>query len=116
MKKIISFVIVLIVSLSSINTSNAFELESKLYKSVIISKLKIEKDYSKEINEKIVSIFTKLRYKKDISTLERIEVLLKSKIRELNNKTILSAAERKKLNLYNNLYYRTVLLLNYNLK
>lgn len=118
MKKLLVLIISIIISFSIINPSNAWNLESKLYRSVIVSKAKISKDYEKWdlYNEKISKIFIKYRYYKDKATLNKLEVLLKEKIIALNNKTILSAAERKKLNLYNNLYYRTKLLLDYNLK
>jgi len=116
MKKIFLFITSLLISLSFINTSNAISLDHKLYKSVTITNLQIEKDYWKEIKNKIILIFKKLRYEKNITTLNKLENLLKWKITILNNKKILSAAERKKLNLYNNLYYRTILLLKYNLK
>lgn len=115
MKKTLLLIVSLFISFSVINSSHASSLENKLYKSVSITKMQIEKDYSKSVNEKIVSIFTKYRYLKDKTTLNKLEVLLKDKIRILNEKSILTNSEKKKLNLYNNLYYRTVLLLKYNL-
>ena len=116
MKNIYIFIVSLLISVSFINTSNAISLDHKLYKEISITNLKIEKDYWKEIKNKIVLIFKKLRYEKNIDTLNKLEKLLKWKISTLNTKGLLSASERKKLNLYNNLYYRTILLLKYNLK
>jgi len=114
MKKIITLIILL--SFFFIGNANANNLENKLYKSVTITKMQIEKDYWKKVNEKIVSIFTNYRYEKDIKTLTKLEKLLKEKIIDFKRKNILSTKEKKKLNLYNNLFYRTSLLLRYNLK
>lgn len=117
MKKILVLIVSVLISFSIINISNANSLEKKIYKKTILSKIQIEKDYTngKEYNKKISEIFAKLRYEKNINTLWKLEILLKGKIIELNSKNILSKNERKKLNLYNNLYYRTILLLDYNL-
>lgn len=115
MKKVILLILSLLISFSVINISNASSLENKLYKSVIVSKIQIEKDYGSAINKKIVSIFIKFRYKKDIKTLTKLATLLKEKIKNFNNISYLTKSDRKTLNLYNNLYYRTILLLDYNL-
>ena len=116
MKKILLLITSLLISFSFSNSTNAISLDHKLYREVTITNIQIEKDYWKEVKEKIVTIFKKYRYNKDIETLNKLEVLLKERIQDLNNKSILSRTERKTLNLYNNLYYRTILLLNYNLK
>jgi len=116
MNKVILLIVSLLISLSLINNSYSNNnIDRKLYKWVSVTKVQIEKDYWKKVNEKIVEIFKKYRYKKDRSTLNKLEVLLKNKIRDLNEFNILSNNEKKKLNLYNNLYYRTKLLLDYNL-
>jgi len=116
MKKILLLIMSLLISSLVINYSYASSLENKLYKSVSITKIQIEKDYSKNVNKKIVYIFAKYRYLKDKTTLNKLGILLKNKIRVLNKKSFLTMIEKKKLNLYNNLYYRTILLLKYNLK
>ena len=116
MKKIIALLVSVVVSLSIITPTNAGSLEKKLYKWVIITKTQIARDYNEKYNDKISKIFIKFRYYKDKKTLWKLEVLLKEKITELNNKNILSAKQKKKLNLFNNLYYRTKLLLDYELK
>lgn len=117
MKKILVLIISIFISFSIVNQSIAWTLEKKLYRDVIITKVKIAKDYKKWdlYNKKISEIFIKFRYEKDKVGLNKLETLLKEKILELNNKTVLSGAERKKLNLYNNIYYRAILLLRYNL-
>ncbi|MFC1797774.1 hypothetical protein ACFLY2_00920 [Patescibacteria group bacterium] len=118
MKKIIVLVLSILISLSMVSSSNAASLENKLYKSVIISKFQISKDYKdgKSYNNKIRDVFIKMRYFKERETLNKLEVLLKERIREFNAKEVLLKNERKKLNLYNNLYYRTKLLLDFQLK
>jgi len=45
MKKIITIITSIIISLSIINTTNADNLDKKLYKAVIITKMDITKDY-----------------------------------------------------------------------
>jgi CRISPR/Cas system CSM-associated protein Csm2 small subunit len=116
MKKILLLIISLLISFSFVNYTNAISLDHKLYREVTITNIQIEKDYWKEVKEKIVTIFKKYRYEKNIETLSKLKKVLKDKIQTLNNKSILSRTERKTLNLYNNLYYRTILLLDYNLK
>jgi S-adenosylmethionine synthetase len=115
MNKIITLLVSIIISLSIINPTNAGTLENKLYKWVIVTKTQIEKDYNASYNTKIETIFIKFRYYKDRTTLNKLEALLKERIINLNTKEILSRSERKMLNLYNNLYYRTKLLLDYQL-
>lgn len=118
MKKIIVLFISIFISFSITNTTNAWNIERKLYKQVIITKFKIKNDYrnGELYNKKIAEIFVKYRYNKDKITLNKLEVLLKNKIISLKSKSILSRAERIKLNLYYNLYFRSKLLLEYNLK
>ena len=116
MKKIIALFNSIIISLSVINPTHAWTIDRKLYKWVIVTKAQIEKDYSAKYNDKIAQIFINFRYLKDKTTLNKLEVLLKERIQTLNSKEILSRNERKVLNLYNNLYYRTKLLLDYELK
>lgn len=115
MKKIITLLVTIIISFSIINPANAGTLEKKLYKWVIVTKTQIEKDYNEKYNEKITKIFIKFRYLKDKNTLSKLEILLKDKIIKFNSKEILSKNDKKILNLYNNLYYRTKLLLDYEL-
>lgn len=118
MKKIFFWTLALILSFILINTSNANNTENLLYKNTAISKAQIEKDYpnGKSLNKKIENMFVKYRYLKDKQTLNKLEVTLKKEIIKLNSKSYLWRNDRKKLNLFNNLYYRTKLLLNYNLK
>ena len=116
MKTLISLVIIFIISISTISTSNASNIEHKLYKKVIITNIQIKKDYWEKVYKKIVSIFSKYRYDKDTSSLNKLKTILVKKIMKLNEKSFLTKNEQKKLNLYNNLLYRTVLLLEYNLK
>lgn len=118
MKKIFLSIVLVISLLSPLFTSANKDsyLEKKLYKNTIISQLKISKDYWKKYNEKISKIFIKFRYEKDTETLNKLKDILKSKISEmLQRKNSLNYAERKKLNLYQNLYYRTILLIDYQL-
>jgi hypothetical protein len=117
MKKTILLVIsLLFINLFTINLSHADALKNKLYKATILSTNQIKKDYPKKIHQKIVQIFTKYRYEKDINTLNKLKNLLKSRIQSLNSKSFLNSKEKKLLNFYNNLYYRTELLLRYNFK
>jgi len=118
MKKTLTIILSIIISLSFINTTNADNLDRKLYKAVVLSKLQITKDYeeSNEINKSIVSMFVKLRYNKNKTKLREMKIILKEKIIELNTKNNKSFLEKRKLNMYNNIYYRTILLLDYNLK
>jgi len=117
MKKLIAIFISIILSLSIIYTSNAASLEKKLYKATIITKNKIAEDYIKwELyNKKIAKIFAKFRLDRDKVGLNKLKVLVNKNITILNNKKSLSGNDRKKLNLFNNIYYRTLLLLDYNL-
>lgn len=117
MKKYLIILISIVTSFSLINTSNAWSLEAKLYKAAILSKNQIAKDYKnwELYNKKISEFFTNLRYKKDTKTLTKLETTLKKQLLELNSKKVLSRKQRIKLNLYNNIYYRTKLLLDYNL-
>ena len=118
MKKIIAILVTVILSLSVINWAYAWTLERKLYKQVILSKTKIQKEYEdwKILVKKISDIFIEYRYNKDIETLEWLEIILKEKIIILNKKDVLSRSERKTLNIYYHIYYRTKLLLDYQLK
>jgi len=117
MKKIAySVIMFLLINTISLNFSHADEIKNKLYKSTITTSFQIKKDYGTKVNTKIVTIFKKFRYTKNTTTLNKLEIVLKKKIQQLNNKNLLKSKEKKKLNLYNNLYYRTLLLLNYNLK
>ncbi len=118
MKKIITIITSIIISLSIINTTNADNLDKKLYKAVIITKMDITKDYEEweTINNSIVKMFIKLRGDKNKTKLREIKTILKEKIIVLYNKKDKSFLEKRKLNMYNNMYYRTVLLLDYNLK
>ncbi len=117
MKNTIIFILIFsFLNLFNINLSHADELQNKLYRSTILTTNQVKKDYWKEINQKIVDIFVKYRYEKDTVTLNKLEWLLKEKIRLLNSKSILTIKEKKLLNFYNNLYYRSELLLKYNLK
>lgn len=117
MKKLITIFVSIIISLSVIYPSDAASLEKKLYKATIVTKNKIAQDYAKWnlYNKKIAKIFAKFRLDKNKVELNKLKILLNKKITQLNDKKSLSRNDRKKLNLYNNLYYRTVLLLDYNL-
>lgn len=118
MKKITTLLISLIISFSYINNTNANNLENKLYKWVVITQFNISKDYKngKNLNKKIETIFIKYRYLKDRKTLNNLEKILKGKLEKFNSKKTLTRLEKRKQNLYLNLYYRTKLLLDYNLK
>ncbi len=115
MRKLIILAVTVIISFMFISSAKAGSLEKKLYKWVIVTKTKIKKDYSEEVNSKIVNIFIKYRYLKDKKSLNKLEVILKEKIIKINSKKVLSRNDRKLLNLYNNIYYRTKLLLDYNI-
>ena len=117
MKKIVILLVSLFISLSVISQSNAWtNTENKLYKQVSITSKQVEKDYWKIAVSKIRDQFIMYRYTKNTVFLNKLEKALKSWIQKLNSKKILSVNQRKKLNLYNNIYYRTKLLLDYNLK
>jgi len=117
MKKTISLILLFITIISlSINITNADDLRKKLYRSTILTTNQVKKDYWKTVNKKIVDIFVKYRYDRNIDALNKLETLLKSKIQWLNKKSILTSKEKKLLNLYNNLYFRAELLLKYDLK
>lgn len=117
MKKLIAIFISIIISLSIIYPSDAASLEKKLYKATIVTKNKIAQDYKNwdSLNKKIAQIFIKYRYNKDKVGLNKLKLLVNKNITLLNNKKSLTVNERKKLNLFNNIYYRTMLLLDYNL-
>ena len=116
MKNVIILLNFISIFFMQINQTNAWNLENKLYKQAIISKIQIKKDYWENINSKTVNIFMIYRYLKDKKSLNKLEILLKEKIIKLNTKKVLSKIDRKKLNLYNNMYYRTKLLLDYQFK
>jgi len=117
MKKILLSIISILLSFSVINISNASNnIDHKLYKKVTITNIQIKKDYWEKVYKKIVSIFAQIRYDKDTTKLNKLKTLLVKKIKEIQNKNYLSKTDEKKLNLYNNLLYRTTLLLEFNLK
>jgi len=117
LRSVIVLFILSIFSISSVNALNTINLEKALYKDAILSMNKITQDYQnwEEINRKIERIFILHRYNKDINAIKDLQNLLKSKIVELNSKTSLTRNDRILLNLYSNIFYRTVLLLNYQL-
>lgn len=116
MKKIIISFISILLSFLIVNSANATSLEKKYYKQIIITKTKIKNDYSSLYNDKIALIFAKYRYYKNVDTLTKLEVVLKDRILKLRSKNILTKSEDRQLNLYLNLFYRTKLLLDYQLK
>lgn len=117
MKKIFLYIFCILMVITINNNTYANNFEKKLYKEAILTTNKIVEDYKnwKNINSKIEYIFLEYRYNKDKDPAQKLQNLLKPKIIELNIKNILSRNERKTLNLYNNLYYRTVLLIDYQL-
>ncbi|MDP2089998.1 MAG: hypothetical protein Q8K30_00240 [Candidatus Gracilibacteria bacterium] len=117
MKKIALLIISLLFSSIIFTGVSAAESEAKLYKDAILSTNKIKTDYinGKDLVKKIEKAFNKFRYDKDRVKAQNIQNIVKKGIDKLNTKTNLTSDERKKLNLYNNIYYRTLLLLNYQL-
>jgi len=117
MKKVIILIISIITSLSLLLQVNASNLEEVLYKNVIVTKNQIEKDYTngKALNTRIAEIFIKYRWDKDKINLEKLKDLLKWKIIILENKDRITNNEKKVLNLYKNLFFRAVLLTDYNI-
>jgi hypothetical protein len=116
MKNVIISIISIVMFFWIINQVNAWSLEKKLYKQVIITKVQIKKDYWDIVNLKIRDLFIQYRYLKNYKTINKLETLLKKEIIKLNTKRILYKSDKKKLNLYNNVYYRIRLLLDYQLK
>jgi hypothetical protein len=119
MRKTTLLIISLIFTLVFISSTFAsINLEKRLYKETILSSNKIKAEYTngRELIKRISNIFIKYRSDKDKVSVQKLQNTLKPKIVALNNKTNLTRNDRKLLNLYNNLYFRTVLLLDYQFK
>ncbi|MDD2870579.1 MAG: hypothetical protein PHS49_01190 [Candidatus Gracilibacteria bacterium] len=116
MKKTIFLIIsIIIVTLFIGSTYAAINLEKKLYKDTILSTNKIKQDYSNGeiMAKKISDIFKKYRYTRNVVAVQNLQNIVRAKIIVLNKKSVLTRNDRRLLNLYNNIYYRTVLLLDY---
>jgi len=120
MKKIMSLIILSIFAVWLFNYTYATStnLDKKLYKETIISSHIIRTQYSdwKKILKNIEQAFLKYRYDRDIEKATRLQNILKERIYNLSMKKSLTRNERKMLAIYKNMYYRTVLLLDYWLK
>lgn len=118
MKKIALLIISLFYSFIIYNWVQADEVEKKLYKDTILSTTKIKNDYANGsvLVDKIGKIFMKYRYNQDRATVKNLQNLVKKNIDKLTAKETLTVDEKKKLNLFKNIYFRTVLLLDYQLK
>lgn len=118
MKKTALLIVSLLFSTIIFNWVQANEVERKLYKDAILSTNQIKTDYKNgnDLTKKIEKIFIKYRYTRDTVTVLNLQKVVKKNIDLLNAKTNLTSDERKKLNLFKNIYYRTVLLLDYQLK
>ena len=119
MRKTTILIVSMIFALLFISSTYAStNLEKKLYKETILSsnKLKLEYPNGKLLVKKISDVFIKYRSSKDKVAVQKLQNILEPKIVKLNNKINLTRNERKLLNLYNNIYYRTILLLDYQLK
>lgn len=120
MKKILSYLIIISIIVISFNNYSfaSNNLDKKLYKETIISSYILKTQYSdwKRIISKIEKLFIKYRYEKDKKSATELQKVLKEKIYKLSIKKSLSRSERKMLAIYKNMYYRTVLLLDYWLK
>ena len=116
-KKIITFLIIF--SFLYNYTFSNFELNEKLiYKQTLITRSKIKREFIdwEKINKKIENMFLMYRYKKDVKWLKDLQELLKKQIIYLNNKNVKSRIDNKKILIYNHMYYRTIILLEYQLK
>lgn len=89
--------------------------ELKLYKSIIISKDKIETDFGAIYNTKITKFFENLRTTKNKTKVEELDKRLSKAVKNFSNKNFLTAEEAKIYNLVLNLYFRNKLLKDYQL-
>ncbi len=117
MKKIALLIIALLFSSIIFTWVSAAESQAKLYKDAILSTNKVKTDYSngKDLIKKIERAFNKFRYDRDRVKAQNIQNVVKKGIDKLMSQKYLTSDDKKKLNLYNNIYYRTLLLLNYQL-
>lgn len=115
-KNFILFII--IISVSIFQDTYADDLNKKLSKSIIVTKHQIEQDYEnwKAYNQALETKFIEFRRYKKTATLNQLDRILKQYIQDAHEKTFLTESQRKKLNLYKNIYYRTILLRDYILK
>ncbi|PZM84924.1 hypothetical protein DLH72_02735 [Candidatus Gracilibacteria bacterium] len=98
--------------------ANSKQEELKLYKAIIVSKNKIEKDFTdgKIYNKAIDNLFTELRISRNKTKIDDLERRLTNAISKFSGKTYMTAKEDREYNLVLNLYYRTKLLKEYILK
>ena len=117
MKKIALLIIALLFSSIIFTWVFANETSAKLYKDTILSTNKIKTDYSngKDLVKKIEKAFNKYRYDKDRAKAQNLQNIVKKGIDKMMSQKYLTSDDKRKLNLYNNIYYRTLLLLNYQL-
>lgn len=111
MKKLLASAIIassLIVASVSANTKTTDE--AGLYKAVILSRAKIEKDFGPSYNKTINTFFENMRVNPDFKKLDEIEARAE---RILNNS---KNTYDRNYNLVANVYYRIKLLKNYQLK
>lgn len=95
----------------TISANNNINDEAGLYKAVILSRAKIEKDFWANYNKTINNFFENMRAKPDFKKIDEIEARAE---KFLNNYK--SGSYDKNYNLVANVYYRIKLLKNYQLK
>lgn len=114
MKKII---VALVLAFSIIGTSfaNTSKDEATLFKAIVLSKAKIEQDYTegKRVNQIISSFFANLRSTKNYSKINELDEKLTTLVSNYKNKNYLSREDEKIYNVILNFYYRTKLLKDY---
>ena len=118
MKTIKLLMISLICSLFIFKWINAESnnLKFKLYKQIALSSKQIINDYWKKVNNKITKIFIKYRYTENKIILNKINKKLKKILSKIDKNAVLSRKQKKKINLFKNILYRSEVLLRYNLR
>lgn len=108
MKKILAILMLSFVLLST-SKANSSE-ENSLYKAIVLSRYKIEKDYWKNYNKTIQTFFENLRKNQDINRVNELDEKLKKLLSQS------SKIDEKRYNLIVNLYSRNKLLKDFHLK
>ena len=123
MKKLLAIVALMAIIFSNVSSTIALDTatssssEAELYKAIILSRAKIERDFSNwdYYNRIITNFFTDLRLKKDHRIIDDLENRLNRIIANYSWR-YLNYQEEKAYNLVLNIYYRTRLLKYYILK
>lgn len=115
-KKIFVSLLILIVSTSSVIASNNpldDKTKNKLTKEIFVTTAQVNKDFWKELTEKLDTYFVNIRYHKDKESIEQLNKALEPLLEKYNKKTVLNENEKKTHNLVKNLFYRWTLISKY---